>query len=475
MANGDKLQDLLLREREGTLSGEEQAAIGRLREAGELPAALPKAGAPTGPEPSAAAQFVRRAAIPTAAGAIGGGLGAAAGVLAGPAAPLAVPTLGLIGEMTFSAGGEALNQLLGITEPSLGEIGLAAAMPPAARGVGRATLAGVRRLPRILPGAGPALHEVAVERAQGIPAIVRPAVDPETLWAPLERVNPRLVTTNFANTVDTLLREAKTASPGLRPGPLINRLTAIKGDLERYGNDVPFQVLKSNQREIGALTRSEDARLATAAKRLFGAIEDDLEANASLRGQPAQLVEQFRAAREATRQEKTAETLAKLVKDYTPRSPDTGAYTLNMRGLQKAIDTDPLLQKFLSPEHRKDIEGILRMVRGLPSAAPPRATGIIDLPRAISGLAAGGYGYGYDPGTAMFAGAAGLLLPWVVGKGLATDSGRALLRRALEAEGGQLSASTLVALANALRGGTAPAPGEPVRIGPVPGLTPPRP
>ena len=76
-------------------------------------------------------QFVKPAALPTALSYAGAALGGGVGTPFGLTVPGAVAG-GAVGSMA----GEGLNQALGITEPSLSQIGLAGAVPAAIGGIG---------------------------------------------------------------------------------------------------------------------------------------------------------------------------------------------------------------------------------------------------------------------------------------------------------------------------------------------------
>src|SRR5216117_595003 len=76
-------------------------------------------------------QFVKPAVLPTALSYAGAALGGGVGTPFGLTVPGAVAG-GAVGSMA----GEGLNQALGITEPSLSQIGLAGAVPAAIGGIG---------------------------------------------------------------------------------------------------------------------------------------------------------------------------------------------------------------------------------------------------------------------------------------------------------------------------------------------------
>src|SRR3990167_380642 len=103
-------------------------------------------------------RLAKQSALPMA-GQIGG---AFLGGMAGPLAPIAIPTMEALG----GAGGEALNQALGVTEPSLGQIIGAGVSGPVARGIGYLGRAALRGGVRAIPGAAAPLNEAAILTAR---------------------------------------------------------------------------------------------------------------------------------------------------------------------------------------------------------------------------------------------------------------------------------------------------------------------
>jgi hypothetical protein len=468
-----QLRELLTAERAGRLPPEVQQELTRMREAGEIGAPLPaipawqepieRHEALWGRPPERVATGAKQAILPT----VGGIAGAGAGALTGPFAPVAVPTL----EAAGSAGGEALNQLLGITEPSAAQIGLAAAVPPVVRGTLRVAGPALKAGLRALPGAQPAVQEVATATVRKVPAVVQPAISEEAAWAPLRGQNPKLVAANFAGAVDELLARAQRA-PGTENKQFLNQLRTIKATLDRYGNDVPFLNLDAYRRAIGEWTRSTDPQVANAGNRFYSAIWKDLETAATLPGQPAEVVSALKQAVDVSRATKHSEALGDIVEDLVKIQGGTLTEKIRPERVLEKIKANPMLsdpKSGLTPEALGEIRELLGSIKGLPTG--PRSGQ--QLPWYVRGGAGGGLGMavGLDP---FLTGAAATVAPWagrVVGWALESPGGRQLLRRALEAEGGELSARGAVALANALRAAERPElPAGPVRVGPIPGV-----
>ena len=414
--------------------------------------------------PAWAETMAREAALPTAGGLAGAAIGGALTLPFGASG--AIP-----GEMIGSGLGEGANQLLGITPYSRTQIGLAMAAPPATRGVlnlgGRALQAGLRRL----PGAAPTLHEMGRETMETLPGVAkpgvyaaaeeglwRPAVDPETLWAPLRRLNPKLLMSGFSKEVNAALKEAKTALEGARPDEaIINRLTALKAQLKRLGDDVPFHTMDASRKLIGKWTRSKDDAVRDLGNRLYGPIMDDIERNATLGGTPQKVRDLLLPAIKATRDQKTAEGLARIVRDSY--ATESGQLTARIRpgAVVDKIRKDPTLMKRLTPAQQTEIRDILESIKGLPAGQPPagvqHGAGPTMRRLAFGGTVGGAVGGGYG---AMVGGAALDVGTRILGEALQSDLGRSLLRKALEANRGELSTRTLIGIAQSLRATTRP-------------------
>lgn len=138
------------------------------------------------------ARAMKPAALPTL-GQVGGTL---AGMATGPLAPVAVPALESLGGMV----GEGANQLLGITQPSLTQIGIQGILPPVVRG---ATMA-AKILPASTRGAT-LLNEIAPVEAKNQIAKIA-AREPETasaLFQKAEASKQRVPTLNTQSVIDS--------------------------------------------------------------------------------------------------------------------------------------------------------------------------------------------------------------------------------------------------------------------------------
>lgn len=400
-------------------------------------------------------QWAREAALPTIGGAVGAGVGGLA----------TLPLLGtgaVPGEMLGSAAGESLNQLFGITPRSNAQIAAAGVAPPIMRGVMKGGMAGVRWLGEHAPGAAATLHEMGVETLNKIPALVRPLVDPETLWAPVRRLNPKMLMSEFSRTVDKALREAAGGLKGAQASPeIINRLRNIQADLARRGDDVPFRIIDKSRKIIGAWTRSDTDEKRTLGKFLYGPLMRDYEKNAALGGAQQQVVDLLKPAIKASYGEFTAQRLEEVIKAGLTRSSQTGTRKILGAKIFKSVLDDPELVKRFTPDQLAEVKRLLLSIRNLPAEQPVRG---VNFGFGATGARAGG-GYalgklaesaGLEGADAATFAAVATFAPMIIGRAVATDTGRAALRKVIEAEGGNLTATGLAAIAHALRNEFAP-------------------
>lgn len=123
-----------------------------------------------------------QAAIPVGMGLLGA---AGGGFVGGPPGAM-------VGESVMSAGGEAINQALGITEPSGAQIALAGAAGPLTRGAVGAGQYAVKRAAPMLSGAGESLRNMAAKTATGIADFMRPTTKVDDLFSVVRQFNPKI-------------------------------------------------------------------------------------------------------------------------------------------------------------------------------------------------------------------------------------------------------------------------------------------
>lgn len=194
------------------------------------------------PYVQSAGTMVKKAALPMAGG--------QAGLMAGTA--IGGPVGGVIGESLGSGIGEAANQLVGINEPSLAEIGLAMAAGPVMRGLAAGVKTGTSALLKAAGG-----RQAIADIAEGVAKkLFSPVTSSEDLFAQVASkgaINVPAVSTASAIT-STLAAEAKRAPTAVRES-----IEAALMPLQKFYQPMP-----------GVASTHTAADLAVEAKRLRG-------------------------------------------------------------------------------------------------------------------------------------------------------------------------------------------------------------
>src|SRR3990170_1928689 len=219
-------------------------------------------------------QWIKQAALPTA-GAIGGGIGAPF---------IGVPPV--VGQSIGGAAGEGLNQLLGITEPSLTQVGINAALPAVfAGGAGLVRKGAAEYAKRSGVGRIVAQQE-AVSTARALPEVIK-FVESKPIYAELAKQNIDIPLNKVTSTISHLSAQERVAMEGQKI-PALNRLlkgfsTRIKPtgryDLitgEPKGN-LSFQELWTSIKRIGHKINATEGTEKGALKKLYASLWDDLE------------------------------------------------------------------------------------------------------------------------------------------------------------------------------------------------------
>lgn len=457
---GDVAKEVLLMEQRGELPDYAQRDLDAMREANLAPPALPRGVRPT-PEPLTfrqeldvagrglgefATETARTGALPTIGGVAGATLGGA----------LTLPFGGsgaLVGESVGSMLGEGANQLFGITDPSLTQIGLAGAGGPVLRGVQRAYRGLRPSIGRRMPGGAPVRHELAQETLENLPAGIRPGPGLEdALWTRVDQLGrgQKVITTNLDNALGRLInREQKVL--GTKDTSWINELQALRDAISQppYSNDVPFARLDATRKKIGLWTKSLDKKTENIGDELYAAIERDYDAFQTLGGRPAQLGGTLDEARRATRDKYIAERIDKIIlPGYA--SGDLGP-RVAVGTVTKRLRQDPLLAKHMTPEQWTLIEETLGRVKGLPARPPDKGVNYGSGRNVLSGAGGALLGsFSGDPAVAIGLGSLGMIVPRVIGTIVQSPLGRTRLRAMLQGTGGQIDPRMLVGIYNAV-------------------------
>ena len=386
-------------------------------------------------------QAVKQGALPVI-GSVAGGI--AGGMIASPTVA-GVPAGVLAGEAVGGALGEGANQLLGITEPSAGQVAVSAMAP----GAGRAVAAGAREAfrygGRYLPGASVAAQEEGGAMIRALPQAIRPSAKASDLYAIVEQFDPKIQTINLQQALGKVLSHEYKVADKLRSDPIVSGVQSLHDLIAQTpGGELSFQVLRANLQRLGALSgktaRSGDVEHG-AYKALVRAAHEDLEAAAAggMAALPATqaLREANRAAAKEFAQEELADIVTKVGFGKRANMLDlTGQQELREIRPGKILDairaTTPEAKQFrksLDPAEYREIEATLKELVGIRPLPPVQGAQFGSgrtLGRATFGSAAGLL-LGGSPEATAVGGAVAAYGPQVIANALMTSWGRRTL------------------------------------------------
>ena len=340
-----------------------------------------------------AATMVKKAAIPTAMQAGGAYVG---GMVGGP--PGAI-----IGESIGGGVGEATNQLLGVNEPSLAEIGLAMAAGPVMRGLvgGLKTVGGAA-----LKAAGG--RQVIADIAEGVAKkLFNPAIGSDDLFKQIAtKNNVSVPTIRTGNSITSTLNEwagkpetsiKKEVLDALEPlqgfYQAMPGVASTRGAADLAGDASDYRLLASRAYKAG------NYKLGNALSGVRKAIFDDAEAVA---------VPELREAVKAYRRESAVEELQGILRQANP-----------LKYYKDLQDKNALFRDVFSDREQGQIKNLLNKMA---TVSPSGFSGVAG--RAITtvmGEHAGG----------ITGGIAGFIAPEIAAGVLSTKPGRALMEKLL--------------------------------------------
>jgi hypothetical protein len=349
-----------------------------------------------------------------------------AGQLGGAAAGLASPVPGgvYMGEAVGAMVGEYLNQKLGITEQSMGEVVLAGAMPGVARGVIGGTRLAAGEILKVFGG-----RQAVVDIAESITKrILTPKVSSEQLFTralaksgsiPMSKTAQAvedIATKELGNLPTDISAAIKSAlqpiAPYVTPQPAQMAPSSI---LNQYGKPVMTQVkaattgthnieqistaVKDLRLQASLAYKSGNSRLGNILSNVRNAIFDDAASSG---------VPELREAAKAYRKEAAIEELGGVLRQAQP-----------LKAYKDLQDKNALFRDVFSNSEQATIKQIMSK---LSTAAPSGFSGVLG--RTIT--AAGGQAVGGPAGAV-----AGAMMPDMAAYALTTSPGRKLMEKLL--------------------------------------------
>ena len=299
-------------------------------------------------------------------------IGAGIGQMAAPVFPVA-------GAMGGAGIGEYLNQKLGITEESPGQMLWAAGSQAILPALG----AGYRVAKGMAPKAGAeALHRIAPQELAKRVKGLAPAVPSRQLFEQATQGGGTVPLTKTLSEIDDVLLTVGRGSKGLQEqyGMTRNFLTKLKAHIARYGGQLPPNLLQDELsglgRIVGKLDRAGDKVNAPHLKRIFGALSDELDDAAKVGSSVNWAPEAAKAlqlARQAFKRESVMKEILQAGDEASFIKAGVGD-TIQFRAnkLLNALPSNKFFQQSLSTAEKNSVLGLLKTLNSLP-AIPPGA------------------------------------------------------------------------------------------------------
>lgn len=432
--------------------------------------------------PGAIGRAAKQSALPIAGQLIGTGIGLATAPITGA---FALPaTIGL--ESAGGALGEALNQKLGITEPSTNQILMQGAIPGGTRLMGGLMRPGLEIAPPLTKGAE-FLNRIAAPEAR-LTLSRMAAPDAEALFNQAFQSGARF---NTGGTLSTIQAELGNLTQGANSQALYGRtidiLKGLEQKLSQSGGTLDPKTYQAELRDLGAALRTSEGRTinqveAGAIKKVYGALAEGLDAEAggaalpkqpwapgqmlpapTANAAPAQNLLQARqyVKRQAVLDE-IEESVGKADKILRGQGDNT---QFNAAAVMRDLKNNPFWNgtkgernPAFTPAEKREIESLFTLLNKLPALQPGAGVnaGSMRFWQRSASMGAGGTAGGLsgDPILAAAGAAVGAALPTMASFGrvlniaLRTETGRAELANLLRQPG-----ATLQSVMTTLTGG----------------------
>lgn len=410
-------------------------------------------------------RFIRPGILPV-------GLGIAGGIAGALLGPMGSAVGGAIG-----AGlGEAANQALGITDPSLAEVGKTAGYSAAGSAAGALVS---KVAPFVMPSrVAQALNAMGPQAAAAKIGSLQPHINSGKLFEMAAKSQVKVPMNRTLHALDDMLDDLSNVSSGVQGlnSMAINHLKGLKTTIESSVPGMDPMRLQKELAGVGAMLeklKADKVGGKGALKTVFGAMVKDLDdaAKMGLSKNPTHIgVQALVDARQAYKRENVLDEIGNAIKVATRSQPGQGeAIRFDASKVINKIRHDDRLSKFyqeaFQESERVDLEKLLYTLNKIPALRPGAGQTFGFGRVGGSATAAGGAGFAASSGDPFLTGLAvvgGSALPAgiEIGKDVALalqlKTGRALVGELLKQSQGSLTpnvASVIGAYAAAVRQG----------------------
>lgn len=368
------------------------------------------------------------------------------------------PMLGPVGgAITGGVMGEAFNNAIGLTEPSIGSYAAQGLIPPALKGV-----AGLKRVGGAFgeKAGAETLNRLASPEIRNILQQYKPPTPSNVLFQKIDKSQAQVPVPATRQTSQEQIANIGKSMPGFRESynTLKKQLEGVRDQTKKTGF-VPIQTYQRLLHDVGTHIKAADRAGGVEAagyKSLYKSLMEDLEkAPSRMKGPEAKILAE---ARDAFKRERVLEDIGDLARPFTMAGHgDVERFRAN-KIINRLKDPDDALGKFyqqsFTPDEQKGLMSSLVTLNKIPPIPAPRGTDAGSKERLgqIAGILGGG-GAGAAAGAAGGLGAegaglgaaAGYLIPkihtMVTNYNIAnnTQAGKALIKELWQGSGGKFS------------------------------------
>lgn len=368
------------------------------------------------------------------------------------------PILGPVGGAAVGGMmGEVGNQMLGITDPSVGSIALQGAIPPALKG-----MAGLKRISGAFgeKAGAETLNRLAAPEIRALLESYQPSPSASKLFGMLHGHEANIPVQPYVEAIQKVKKDIGVSSPGYRrsyAGLQRNVEGSEQGltyDTQTKQPVLPIQKFQREMHDVGTHTQASEPMERGAYKQLYGGLAKSLE-SASLPGSKGQVLKE---AREAFKREKVLEEIGDLARPFTMSGHgDVERFRAN-KIINRLKDPQDELAKFyqqsFTPEEQAKLMGSLVNLNKIPPIPAPRGADAGSRERlgqiaSVVGMGGAGGLAGSSAGLGPEAAAMGAGIGYVVPKiatmiqnyNIAnnTETGKALIKELWRGNGGKFS------------------------------------
>ncbi len=389
--------------------------------------------------------------VPAVAPGIGAGVGGMVG--------------GIPGAMAGGAAGEGVNQLLGLTDPSVMNMGLAGAAP-ALGGLGAV-------VGKMFGGKGAqALNALGPEEAAAFVGSLHPEIPSKFLFETATQDGALIPVQRTLKSIETMISDLGTSSIAEKANkPAVHALTRLKEKITASGGNMTPKQIQAELEGLGDMASQAEGKVKGAYKQVFKGLSNDLDDIASRADEVGtDAARTLKEARGVWKREQSIRDIDSALQDaYKFMKGQGGDRQFNAKAVLDELKDNDFIKSSFNPTELKEMQSLFEKLNRLPSLRPGAgqqagSRNILKAPVAGSSIGAAAsmlVGMGPTLGGVLGAGL-GVAVPPLfeatrnIALAASMKTGRALLGKLLTNSGGELTPqalSILGAYAEAVRAG----------------------